>query len=395
MRILIFLLDAGLLYLLFFSLYLLVFAIAGSFFYKDKLTKSSLPSTKFKLFFTCYKNDEVALVSLAKALELDYPKELVEIVCIADQFESESLVKARELGVTVVEVKFEKSTKAKAINEALKQFPEENCFYLVMDVDNVIAVDALQYIDAAIQRGATVVQGHRAAKNLDTPIAVLDALSEEMNNTIFRKGQQALGLTSAIIGSGMAVKGGVFHQTMANLTAVGGFDKELEFQFIQLKQRVVYVDSALIYDEKVQNKAVLETQRKRWLSAQWTYFLKYFPTGVKRLFLGDWQYFFKVLQLAILPRVLHLAFTGLLVLVLGIYFAITQAGLFEFKVVIGAFGGACTALLIAIPAKLYTRNTLLAFLRIPKIMLMFFLVLFKLKGANKTFIHTPHQNSTL
>jgi hypothetical protein len=48
------------------------------------------------------------------------------------------------------------------------------------------------------------VQGHRTAKNTNNSWAILDAISEEINNNIFRKGHRVLGLSSAIIGSGMA-----------------------------------------------------------------------------------------------------------------------------------------------------------------------------------------------
>jgi len=36
-------------------------------------------------------------------------------------------------------------------------------------------------------------------------LALLDGISEEINNNIFRKGHQTLGLSSALIGSGMAL----------------------------------------------------------------------------------------------------------------------------------------------------------------------------------------------
>jgi len=67
----------------------------------------------------------------------------------------------------------------------------------------VIAKDFLTKINAAFEKNSFAVQGHRAAKNMNTSLAILDAASEEINNHIFRKGHRAVGLSSAIKGSGM------------------------------------------------------------------------------------------------------------------------------------------------------------------------------------------------
>ena len=48
------------------------------------------------------------------------------------------------------------------------------------------------------------------------------------------------------------------------------------------------------------------------------------------------------------------------------------------------------AFAMAIPRKFYDLNTLKAVLTLPKAFAVMFLSLFKLKGANKKFIHTEH-----
>jgi hypothetical protein len=44
----------------------------------------------------------------------------------------------------------------------------------------------------------------------------------------------------------------------------------------------------------------------------------------------------------------------------------------------------------AIPRQFYTIKLLKSILLVPKIFIKMFMLMFKLKGANKTFIHTPH-----
>ena len=64
------------------------------------------------------------------------------------------------------------------------------------------------------------MQGHRVAKNHNTNLATLDAVSEEINNNIFRSGHRAIGLSSALIGSGMAFDYELIKSEMAKIDAI-------------------------------------------------------------------------------------------------------------------------------------------------------------------------------
>ena len=64
---------------------------------------------------------------------------------------------------------------------------------VVLDADNIMAADFLTKINTAFDKGFTAVQGHRTAKNINNSWAVLDAISEEINNHIFRKGTPGTG----------------------------------------------------------------------------------------------------------------------------------------------------------------------------------------------------------
>jgi hypothetical protein len=48
------------------------------------------------------------------------------------------------------------------------------------------------------------------------------------------------------------------------------------------------------------------------------------------------------------------------------------------------------AMAFAIPRRFYNLRLLKSILLIPKLFVKMFLLLFKLKGANNSFIHTPH-----
>jgi cellulose synthase/poly-beta-1,6-N-acetylglucosamine synthase-like glycosyltransferase len=238
-----------------------------------------------------------------------------------------------------------------------------------------------------------VVQGHRTAKNTDTPFALLDAVSEEINNHIFRKGHRNMGLSSALIGSGMAFDYAFFKKTMAGVKAVGGFDKELELIVLKEKIKIEYLHNALIMDEKISQAPAFARQRKRWLSAQFVYFRRYFLQGLYHLlFKGNIDFFDKVYQMISPPRVLLTGIVTIMTVCYGLAGPITGREWLYFSVRDWSFIFIMiiTALFFSIPRAYYNCRTIFALRSLPRVFWVMLLSLFKLKGANKKFIHTRH-----
>jgi cellulose synthase/poly-beta-1,6-N-acetylglucosamine synthase-like glycosyltransferase len=375
--------------------YNLIYALAGLFPLRNrKATENRL--RKIAVLIPGYKEDNVILQTAKVSLQQDYPKEMYEVIVIADSFSAETLQKLSEMSIRVVEVAFENSTKSKALNKTMSQLPDNYDIAVILDADNLMAGDFLTKINEGFNQGFRVIQGHRVAKNTDTSFAILDAISEEINNHIFRKGHRVLGLSSALIGSGMAFEYLFFKNMMADIKAIGGFDKELELKLLRDRQTIGYLENALVYDEKTQKADNFQRQRKRWLSAQFIYFSNYLGSGLKHLFLkGNIDFFDKVLQLAFLPRVLLL---GVLFLCSAVSIAANLLSLpfIESNFVTnwlfwsGLFIVTGLTLLLSTPRQFFSYRTLKAISSLPRAFLLMFGSLFKLKGANKKFIHTVH-----
>jgi cellulose synthase/poly-beta-1,6-N-acetylglucosamine synthase-like glycosyltransferase len=260
-----------LVYFGFAAIYIFVFAFAGIF---SKKKKFAIPekNRKFAVFIPGYKEDAVIYDVAQDALNQNYPKDKYDVIVIADSFQTKTIERLKTLNIKVIEVLFEVSTKSKALNKAMSVLDDNFDVALILDADNMMKEDFISQINIAFENGFTVVQGHRIAKNTNTPFAILDAISEEVNNHIFRKGHRVLGFSSALIGSGMAFEYSFFKETMANVNAVGGFDKELELKLLKSKIKIEYLNDAIVFDEKIQKSDVFAKQRKRWLSAQFVYF---------------------------------------------------------------------------------------------------------------------------
>ncbi len=368
------------------GLYLFFFALASLFPLKAEAA-SEKSFAHFAVIIPGYSEDEVILDVAREALTQQYPVDKYDVVIIADHFQEHTLMKLRQMPVKVFDVKFDISTKTRAINHALRNLPDDHYDAVcILDADNVMESDFLFKLNHSLAAGYIAVQGHRIAKNINTNFALLDAISEEINNQIFRKGQRVLGLSSALIGSAMAFEYRFFKSMMQEVEVVGGFDKELEIRLLRDNNSIDYLPDAFVYDEKVQNVKVFSQQRRRWLSAQLHYFgMSFFP-ATKALFKnGNVEYFNKAVQYLQLPRILLLGLTAIFAL---------SSGLLGFPILtiwwLIAFALVVTALILAVPLKFYRIETLIAILYLPIGFFYMFLSLLKIRGANKKFIHTKH-----
>lgn len=380
-------------YFLLSTLYVFIFAVCALF-YKPAKISSNQPFRKIAVLIPGYKEDKVIVDVARQSCQQNYPSSYYDIIVIADSFQPDTLENLALLPVKVVEVSFEVSTKTKALNTAMNQLSTEYDIAVILDADNIMEPDFLNKINEAFGTGAKILQAHRIAKNTNTPIAILDAVSEEMNNTIYRKGHRAAGLSSALIGSGMAFDYTLFKERIAEIQAVGGFDKELELTLLRDGYTIEYLDDAIVADEKVHKTEVFQNQRRRWLSAQFVYAGRFIIPGVKLLVTkGKLDFFNKVVQQLILPRLLLIGVSFLFTL---LYFIgslltdLTDITVLNYQYWLGSFLLLSISFAIAIPRSYLNRRTFKALLSLPRLFITMFLLLFKLKGANKRFIHTEH-----
>ena len=353
------------------SFYIFIFAFAGHF-YKKRRGAKSKTQNRIAVLIPAYREDAVIVEVAKSALQQEYSSKKFDVVVIADTLKQKTINELNALPIIVKEVSFETSTKSKALNNAMSTLKNSYDNVVILDADNIMESDFLQKINDAFQNGYQIVQGHRKAKNLNTSFAILDAASEEINNHIFRKGHRVLGLSSGLIGSGMAFDYKLFKSMMSTVTAIGGFDKELEFKFAERRIAIEYLQDAVVLDEKIQKSSDFSNQRKRWLSTQFVYLKKYFRKGCKELFLRG--------NITFLIACTYC----LLVFAFGIYSNVSvYLSLLNLLITVTAF-------VLSLPKSFYNINTLKALLSLPSAFVRMALLLFKLKGANKKFIHTSH-----
>ena len=365
------------------TIYLLVFALAGII-YKPTKISLSVKYRKFAVFIPGYKEDNVIVDVARKALDQDYPHDFYDVIVIADGFKMETIEKLKALPIIVNEVRFEKSSKAKSLNQTMEELSDEYEVALVLDADNIMATDFITKMNQAFNNGFLAIQGHRSAKNTNTHFAVLDALSEEINNNIFRRGHRKLGLSAALIGSGMAFDYQLYKSLMGQIESFGE-DKELEHKLLKRRIQIEYLDNALVYDEKTTKSQVFVTQRTRWIANQLNYATNYLGEGFKELFKGNFDYFDKIVQHLIPPRIFLLGFLTIIVILSLIFNSISWNYAWITQWILCVL-----SLFISVPVKLLTRKTLYALFYLPLGFFLMLISLSKINQARKGFVHTTH-----
>ena len=341
------------------------------------------PSSSFLILFPAYKEDSVIVHSVRQFLEQTYPKGLYEVVVISDHMQDETNELLRQLPITLLTPQFEKSSKAKAMQYAIKEINGQFDYIVILDADNVVLPDFLEQVNVSCQQGYQAIQCHRCAKNCDNDVAVLDGVSEEINNTIFRKAHNTIGLSSALIGSGMCFTFEWFKQHVDLLNSAVE-DRELESLLLQEKIFIKFEEDIHVFDEKVSNHENFERQRLRWLNGQLQTLLIMMPNIPHAFTTGNINYIDKTIQQALIPRSILLVMIPLFSLIM-----LCLAPVWSLKWWI-LFLVLCLSLYIAIPSQMRNSTVFGKLSSFPTLATKMLKNLLHLNKNNKEFLHTSH-----
>lgn len=376
-------------YFLYVVLYAFIFLIGGIIYSSKTTIHKSAKLHQFIVFIPAYKEDNVIVDVATKALEQSYPNASYTVCVIADSLQPQTIEKLHALPIETIEVKFDVSTKVRALNCAMQSLAKSYDYAVILDADNVMEPDFLTKMNGLIAlHGYKAIQGQRVPKNKNNSLAFLDGISEAINNMLYRQGASGLHLSSSISGSGVVFEYPLFKRKLATMTSIGGFDRELELLLLEEKTKVFYYRDAIVYDEKVSQINTFENQRRRWISSQYHYLQRYFKKGMRALAGLNISYFnSSILRNIQMPRLINL---GLLFIFTAIAFIVQDSLHFGYLLWLALLVINVTTIFCSIPKKFYTRELVVSIFSIPAIFFRMLMLMFKLKGANKKFIHTPH-----
>lgn len=284
--------------------YLFFFAIASTLSKKQTYPESS-SHKRFALFFFVQHGGVRFLDTLNTFLNQEYPRDRYDLIVVFNPVAQPIYDDFSQYPVKRILTDSNHYTKAEAIRFAVNYLSEEN--YDATIIMNDISIVPPRFIaeinNALALHPHSALQVHRSAYHLDTDIALFGAVSEEINNSIFRRGHVNVGLSSGLTGSGMVIN---YKWLKNNIDSIQGLDLEKGLEMLLLEQYVFidYLEQIDFKEMKVAKVEEFSVQRRGWISNQARSvkrMLAKLPTAIVR---GNYDYCNKVFQWLLPSRII-------------------------------------------------------------------------------------------
>lgn len=284
-------------------LYMLVFTITSLFARKGEIPKTR-HQNRFIVLIHSYNNKGV-IQTVKSILGQTYPQRLFDVTVISDNNDEMTNFRLAQEPITLLTPKFEKSTKAKALQLAVNNLPQFKIYdvVLIMDGGNIVEPEFLEQMNDAFESAGTrAIQVHRLSRNRDTTPSRMGAIFEEINNSIFRRGHIAIGLSAGLMGAGCAFDFNWFKNNINKIKS-SWEDKELEALLMRQHVYVDYFDQIYVFDEKTREAKEFNRQRGQWMKAQFFTLLRnihYLPVAIINQY---YSWADKIIQWMLMPRI--------------------------------------------------------------------------------------------
>ena len=305
-------------------LYLGIFAVSSLFDKSQEIKKAKI-QRRFIVLIPSYKQDAVIEHTVLSILGQSYPQRMFDVIVISDHQGEMTNMRLAQYPITLLTPNFEESSKAKSLQYAILNLPEFKIYdvAIILDADNIVETEFLSTINDAYENASTkAIQLHRISRNRDTAAARMDAVFEEINNNIFRKGHINIGLSSALAGSGVAYDFNWFKDNIMK-TKTAGEDKELEALLLRQGIFIDYFDDIYVYGEKKRTTEKLNEQRGRWAIQQIHNVIRNIRFLPGAIFRKQHDLTDKIIQWILIPRTTMMSIIILMSIILPfIYFTL-------------------------------------------------------------------------
>jgi 1,2-diacylglycerol 3-beta-glucosyltransferase len=225
------------------------------------------PRTHFHVIVPAHDESGGIAQTVASLLSVDYPRELFEVVVVADNCKDDTAARANAAGARVLERvdpvrKGKGYALAHAFDAALAEGKADAV--VVVDADTVVSPNLLSAFDARLQAGANAVQADYAVRNPGEGWRTrLMAIAFGMFHIVRSAGRESLGLSCGLRGNGMCFATELLEQVPHDAFSVVE-DLEYGIRLGEHGHRVHYAGEAHVYGEMVSAEKASRSQRARW-----------------------------------------------------------------------------------------------------------------------------------
>lgn len=247
--------------------------------------KKDFPSSRRRLFAVVIPahNEELVIAKPLRTLfESDYPRELFDVIVVADNCTDRTATVARTSGAMVFE-REDASLRGKGYAlswcfERLLSSPKVYEAYVVVDADCEVTRNALavfnHYLDGGAQsmQCADVVAPHPGAWNSE-----IVRLAFTLYNIVRPRGRAVIGCSAGLRGNGMCFAAGTLRQVPWKAYSL---TEDLEYGLMLLLEGipVVFAPEAAVVNTMPLEPRQSRTQRARWEAGRFPVVKHYAPT---------------------------------------------------------------------------------------------------------------------
>lgn len=267
-------------YCTFVSIYNLIIGLRG--FGKAKRDYEMIPDeSRICILVACHNEEDVIASTVENLREIDYDKNLFDIVVVNDNSTDNTEEELKRIGVKYIntnEGKFPREGVGKpgGLQYAIRalgfeKVKEDYDLVMILDADNHVSPNILKELNSQwIGKGKpTAIQSYLDSKNFDKVLSFGYANAYVVSNRFFQLAKYRWGLPIALGGTGFVV-------STDYLIESGGFnykslteDLEMEIEIVNRGGRVIWNHFARIYDEKPDDIRISMKQRTRWMQGHW------------------------------------------------------------------------------------------------------------------------------
>lgn len=215
-------------------------------------------------------NESLGIAQTVRSLlGVDYPKDLVRVVVVADNCSDDTAAKAREVGdprVVVLERQNkELRGKGYALAHAFEQLLKEGRdAVVVVDADTLVSANLLQAYAARLARGDVAVQAHYGVQNPNASWRTrLMKIALSMFHQVRSIGRERLGVSAGLRGNGMCFRTSLLREVPHDAYSLVE-DLEYGIRLGRKGVRVAYAWDADVLGEMVSGGKASVSQRNRW-----------------------------------------------------------------------------------------------------------------------------------
>lgn len=230
------------------------------------------PATRFLVIIAARNESPVIAKSLKSLRSIRYPRELLDVVVVADNCTDNTADIARQYGAQVLERHdLSRQSKASALGWAFKDqklLERDYDAITLLDADNLIDPDYFLHVDRKLREGAIIVQGRRQASNAAASgIAAVLSIIYSFENRLWYLPHANRNRSTMMYGTGATIRRDHLQRIGWNIRTLVE-DAEFSIQSILAGANILYCDEAVVHVMIPTTVLASWQQLRRWFSGQ-------------------------------------------------------------------------------------------------------------------------------